>query len=442
MLCGYKIKWLIAAALLTPLIISCAGVDPRDVDVELEQSAPEVKITSYTGALSDLGSMSTVFDTGLVKIQSNDITDKTGTAMTTGGEIQRNITEIMKSTLNSIGGNVVFIEYDPGFIQNQMVTGYSDFADKLIPDVVITGGITEFDRGLETRGDGVDVGAQATVSGLKSWVPSDEIGVNYGSAGKAGKARITLDFNMKDFTTLAGIAKMTTTNSMVVNKATRQKELGITIFGPTFGLKGSVKKVQGRHEAVRLLVQMSMIQMVGKYLNIPYWRLLGDDTLPDPVVIDSIATIFYSMDPAQRVAAIQQWLYVHGYDIQMTGVLDAQTEAALNKFAPDYKIGSGEISEGLFTDIYINMPFDAAAAGRRTALNNILYQQAVAQAEPAVSQPTAPVAATEAVYDEPAAVEQVAATAQAEAAPQAPARRKGQALQSTGFGRMLDDSEW
>ncbi|MDT8335456.1 MAG: hypothetical protein RQ753_07140 [Desulfurivibrionaceae bacterium] len=435
------------AAVLAPLVISCAGVDPRDVDVELEQSAPEVKITSYTEALADLGSMSKVFDTGAVKIQSADIADNTGTAMTTGGEIQRNITEIMKSTLNSIGGNVVFIEYDPGFIQNQMVTGYSNFDGKLIPDVVITGGITEFDRGLETRGDGVDVGAQATVSGLKSWVPSNEIGVNYGSAGKAGKARITLDFNMKDFTTLAGIAKMTTTNSMEVHKATSQKELGVTIFGPTFGLKGSIKKVQGRHEAVRLLVQASMIQMVGKYLNIPYWRLLGDDTMPDPVVMDSIATIYYSMGPGERVAAIQQWLFVHGYDVRVTGVLDPQTEAALVKFAPDYQVGSGEIGEGLFTDIYINMPYDAAAAGRRAALNNILYQQAVAQAEPAAAPQAAP-ESTAVSYEEPAVVEQVAATARVETAPQEATSStvkpagKGNTLKSTGFGRMLDDSEW
>jgi hypothetical protein len=436
------VRWWTTIAVLTPLVISCAGVDPRDVDVELEQSAPEVKITSYSQALSDLGFMSTVFDTGLVKIQCNDITDKTGTAMTTGGEIQRNITEIMKSTLNSIGGNVVFIEYDPGFIQNQMVTGYSNFEDKLIPDVVITGGITEFDRGLETRGDGVDAGAQATVSGLKSWVPSDEIGVNYGSAAKAGKARITLDFNMKDFATLAGIAKMTTINSMEVHKATRQKELGITIFGPTFGLKGSIKKVQGRHEAVRLLVQMSMIQMVGKYMNMPYWRLLGDDTLPDPVVMDNIATIYYSMGPAERVSAVQQWLYVHGYDVRITGTLDSQTEAALAEFAPEYKVGSG-ISEELFTDIYINMPFDAAAAGRRAALNNILYQQATAQAEPAAIQQVDPASSVAAAYEEPAAIEQVAATAQAEAAPrEPPATGKGTALTNTGFGRMLDDSEW
>ncbi len=440
------IMWSTAVAFSMPLIISCAGVDPRNVDVELEQSAPEVKITSYTEALSGLGKMSTVYDTGVAKIQCNDIADNTGTAMTTGGEIQRNITEIMKSTLNSIGGNVVFIEYDPGFIQNQMVTGYSNFEDKLIPDVVITGGITEFDRGLETRGEGVDVGAQASVSGLKSWVPSNEVGVNYGNSGKAGKARITLDFNMKDFTTLAGIAKMTTTNSMEVHKATQQKELGITLFGPTFGLKGSVKKVQGRHEAVRLLVQMSMVQMVGKYLNVPYWRLLGDDTVPDPVVMDSIATIYYSMTPDVRVSAVQQWLYVSGYDVEITGELDRKTKNALTEFAPDLKAESQDISAEMFADIYINQPFDAAAVGRRIALNNLMYEAAAEMSEPAAVeqsayQEAAPASAAEVTYEEPAAEPQVAAAA-SQTPPAAKPAKKGNTLKSTGFGRMLSDSEW
>ncbi|MEN8136694.1 MAG: DUF4384 domain-containing protein [Thermodesulfobacteriota bacterium] len=436
------IRWCAAAAFSLPLIISCGGMDPRDVSVELEQSAPEVKITSYTEALSGLGTMSTVFDTGVAKIQCNDITDKTGTAMTTGGEIQRNITEIMKSTLNSIGGNIVFIEYDPGFIQNQMVTGYSNFENKLIPDVVITGGITEFDRGLETRGEGVNVGAQANIKGIKTSLPSNEIGINYGNSGKTGKARITLDFNMKDFNTLAGIAKMTTTNSMEVHKATQQKELGITIFGPTFGLNGSVKKVQGRHEAVRLLVQVSMIQMVGKYLNVPYWRLLGDDTLPDPVIMDSVTTSYYSMTPQDRVSVVQQWLYVSGYDVQITGVLDAQTEAALLKFAPDYAVGSREIPAELYTDIYINQPFDAAAAGRRAALDNLMYQTDE-QAQPAAAiyqEEVAPVAA-EAAYVEPVAASP-AASAAPQAAPAPKPEKKASPMNSGGFGRMLSDSDW
>lgn len=444
---GKKLNLLIRRALYgtiliasLPIFISCSGMDPRDVEVELEKTAPEAKITSYTQSLSDLGRMSEIFSTGVVKIQCSDIADNTGTSMTTGGEIQKNITEIMKSTLNSIGGNIVFIEYDPSFIQNQMVSGYSNFEDKVIPDVVITGGITEFDRALESNDTGLDVGANASVSGMPSWAPSNEIAVNYGDTGKTSKSRITLDFNMKDFRTLAGVPKMTATNSMEVNKALRQKELGITLFGPTFGLKGAMKKVQGRHEAVRLLVQLSMIQMVGKYTALPYWRLLGEGALPDPIVVDSVTANYYSLSPAFRIALAQQWLYVYGYDVGLTGKIDSKTLAALQKVNPSFPAGSQELSEKDFVDLYLNMPYDAAALGRRSALNKIIsaasgQQQEVApetaQAQQTYQQPAA--------QAEPAAAPRSAPTQTQDAA--APTTG-GNTSKSTGFGKKLKNSDW
>lgn len=422
-----------------PLFISCSGMDPRDVNVELEKTSPEAKITSYTLSLADLGRMSEAFSSGVVRVQCSDIADNTGTSMTTGGEIQKNITEIMKSTLNSMGGNIVFIEYDPSFIQNQMATGYSNFEEKAIPDVVITGGITEFDRALESTDSGLDVQATGSFSGVPSWAPSNEVGINVGDTGKTSKSRITLDFNMKDFKTLAGVPKMTTTNSMEVNKALRQKELGITFFGPTFGLKGAMKKVQGRHEAVRLLVQLSMIQMVGKYLAVPYWRLLGEGALPDQIVIDSVTANYYKLSPAFRIALAQQWMYVYGYDVGLSGTIDARTQAALSKFDPTIAAGTQEISEKTFVDLYINMPFDAAAVGRRTALNNMI-DQAVAK------QNSAP-ATEQTVQARP--VSNAASQAQAPQAAQAdvsPAAAKSNSaastFKSTGFGRKLNDSEW
>jgi len=95
---------------------------------------------------------------------------------------------------------------------------------------------------LETKGEGTDASAEAEVSGMPKGVPSPKIGFEYSDASKAGKARITLDFNMKDFSTLAGIPKMNTVNSMEVHKATREKEVGITIFGPTFAVRARSKK--------------------------------------------------------------------------------------------------------------------------------------------------------------------------------------------------------
>jgi len=424
-------------SLAVVLLSSCGEMNPQNVNIELEKSAPVVKVTNYTQALIDLGLMSQIYDTGLMKVQSQDIQDETGTSTTSGGEIQRNITEIMKSTLNSIGGNVRFIEYNPSYIQNQMVSGYSSFDKKTIPDVVITGGITEFDRGLETRGEGTNVDVEAEFGGVPSWFPSQTAGVSYGDTSKTGKARITLDFNLKDFQTLAGIPRMSTTNSMEVHKALREDEVGITLFGPTFGLKGQIKKVQGRHEAVRVLVQVSMIQMIGKYLALPYWRLMGDDVAPDKTVLDSISETYHRMGREDRVGAAQQWLTLHGYDVSINNRMDSKTVGALQQF--DAKLGSadpGGISEALFTKLYLSIPVTRETFGKRQKMNEYFARMqkgaaepeerkattkaAKTQAAPAVSQKQAPAA-------EAAPVQQVQEVAQVQAAPEPVAQKKAAA---------------
>ena len=362
-------------------LAACATADPAKVDVTLPETAPIQKVTNFTQSLHNLGLMTEIYDTGSLKIQSNPIGDNTGTSGATGGEIPKDITEMIKSALNSIGGNVTYIPYDPSFIQNQMATGYSKFDNKLIPDVVVTGGITEFDRGLETRGSGTDVGADAEVP-IPIPLPSKQVSLDYSDSSKTGLARITLDFNLVDFRTLAGIPRMNTVNSMEVTKALSEKEFGVTLFGPTFGRKGSVKKVQGRHNAVRLLVEMSMIQVVGKNLVLPYWRLIGDDTQPDDVVLSQLKKSYYRMTEFQRIHNVQQWLYLHGFDITPNGSLDEKTIATLKQFKPTFVPQNNTIDIETFCDIYISIPIDEKTLGRRMALTNLM----MAQAKPA--QPT------------------------------------------------------
>lgn len=370
---------LVVSSLLLP---GCATIDPAKVDVKLPETAPVQKITNYSQALRNLGLMTEIYDTGTLKIQSNPIGDNTGTSGATGGEIPKDITEMIKSALNSIGGGVIFIPYDPAFIQNQMVTGYSNFDKKLIPDVVVSGGITEFDRGLESRGSGTDVGAEGEIGGIPIPLPSKKVGFDYSESNKTGVARITLDFNLLDFKTMAGIARMNTVNSMEVTKALSEKEFGITLFGPTFGRKGSIKRVQGRHNAVRLLVEVSMIQVVGKNLVLPYWRLIGDDTQSDEVVLSALKKSYYRMTEVQKNHNTQQWLYLHGYEVTPTGVMDDVTIAALKKFKPTYLAQGKTVDIDTFVDLYINIPIDEKTLGRRMALTNLMQAQA-APAQPA-----------------------------------------------------------
>ncbi len=444
-----KPKSVLFVLLLSLLAVSCASVDPKNVDVVLPETAPVVKTTSFTESLADLGLMTEIYDTDQMKIQSHPISDRTGTAQPTGGEIPQDITEMVKSSLNSIGGKVVYIPYDPSFIQNQMVTGYSSFNDKVIPDMVLSGGITEFDRGLQVRGSNTDVAAEFETPGLPGMskiLPGKEVGGKYGSTEKAGLARITLDFNLLDFRTMTGIPRMNAVNTMEVNKAMAEKELAIALFGITFGRKGTIKKVQGRHDAVRLLVELSMIQIVGKYNALPYWRLLGDDAIPDKTVTQAISRYYNTLTEQEIVEIVQEWLFLHGYDVPTNGVLDNPTKAALQQFNSSYDPKSDKIDPATFTNLYLTIPINDSALKRR----NMLAER-LASAESSQSN------------QESRAQESVAVGAQEQAAPTPPAQQSSSAevqassaqtskdVQSKetsipprkgSIGRIITDKEW
>lgn len=343
-----------AHLLLIPLfalcLVSCAKIDPRQVDVDLPVDLPEIKEISFDKPLGDLGRMSQVYSKRAF-IQGKDITDMTGLSQYGFGEIPRDITEMTKSALNAIGGNVVYIPYNPVFINNQVVTGYSNFQGKLIPDIVLSGGITEFDRGLSMRSSNTDFGVTTRPFNVnESWVPGDTISVDFGYGDKDSVARITLDFNLLDFQTMSGVARMQTVNSINVYKALAEKELGFTIFGPSFGLKGTVKKVQGRHAAIRLLVQTSVLQIVGKYLYLPYWKL-APGMKPDQVVLDRIRQDYRNLSDQDKIAEIQTCLYLKGYTISVDGRMDARTREALSRFKPGWDPSRGVQDPELYVEL-------------------------------------------------------------------------------------------
>lgn len=418
---------------------SCATMDPKKVDVELKETAPVTKITSFTNALEDLGLMSEIYGSEPLRIQSNPIQDNTGAANYTGGEIPRDITEMIKSSLNRIGGMVVYIPYDPSFVLNQMNTGYSSFENKVIPDVVLSGGITEFDRALEVRGGNSDFGVSKEFKGAPAFLPNAEVSVRNKNAAKTGLARITLDFNLLDFQTLTGIPRMNTVNTMEVGKAKKEKELAIGLFGLTFGRKGTILKVQGRHDAVRLLVELSMIEIVGKKLGLPYWNILDVEAMPDRVVLRALKKWYYILDQPTRTVLAQEWLFLHGHNVPLTGKMDSTTIAALQEFGS----GSDAIDIDTFINIYTTIPIDESTLARRSRINDIYQEQALAEAE--IIQEQIPAPAPQSVVQE--TVTQVAPVpVAAETIPAAPVQVQEVApvpvKKRATIGSVITDEEW
>ncbi len=363
----YKISILI----LSGLISACATLDPRRADIVLEETRPMSNITTYTQALEDLGMMTEIYGAPPLKIQCTPVGDNTGSSLASGAEIPRDVTEMMKSVLNSIGGRVVFIPYDPAFMQNTAGTGYfPESFSKVIPDAILSGGITEFDRGLVTQGKNIDLSGQAEFPGLSDNFPTKGVNFNASGGKKFGLSRITLDFNLLDLETMTGIPKMNVVNTMEVRKGMNEKELAIGLFGQTFGLKGSMKRVQGRHAAVRLLVELSMIQMVGKHLRLPYWKLLGPDAKPDPAVLNQISEYFRCLSPREALANVQEWLFLYGYKTKVTGKWDDETKRALSEINLKFDPKSSQIDLDTFTSVYVNIPVTPEQVAKRHQLEN------------------------------------------------------------------------
>jgi hypothetical protein len=330
----------------------------------------------FDKALKDLGKMSEIYGTYRILVHSIAVGDDTGIsrAERTAGEIPQRISEMTASALNGIGGSVTYIPYLPNYLNSMQTIGYPSFDKKLIPNVVITGAITEFDRGLETRGKNTDFGVDSKrVSNAPDWFDNSTIDLDLSQAQKSSTANITLDFNLIDFESFSGIAGVQAVNSIRVYKTNLEKELGFSLFGPSFGLKGSIQKVHGRHAAVRLLVQFNIIQIIGKLYDLPYWKLIPNAE-PDLAVIDVLMEDYESWDPRTRIIKVQEVLFMNGYDISITGQFDKQTFSALKQFSPEFSGVNGHVNTNIYLSLYLSIPLSRKSLHRRRLFDRQLTE--------------------------------------------------------------------
>ena len=207
-------KWYILwALLLIGTLVGCTSMAPKSEQLQLPTEAPVLRETSFSTALTQLGIQSVIYGDKLLKIQCREIEDATGTAYFTGGEIPRSITIMVKSALNAIGGRVIYIPFWPDYVSGIKVSGYPVSKQKAIPDVILSGGITEFDRGLETidRTRNFDAETADFLNGPE-FFDNKTIGLDYAKKDTSNKAKIAIDFNLVSYKALCGIPRMQASN--------------------------------------------------------------------------------------------------------------------------------------------------------------------------------------------------------------------------------------
>ena len=289
---------------------------------EAQKLTPTENLNEYAMALGRFGQMLRIYKDGdpVIYVQTRDIRDATNLSHPlVGAEIPGDITEMVRTAVNRIGANVVYVPFYPDYLISQAQLG-AKFGITM-PNYLITGALTEFDRALSGAGRSNN----ASVEFGKGEGLTD---IGFDRKRTAILSSLALDLNLVSFSNNQMLPRMQAANVIKVWNLSSEDNASLGFYGDSFGFKLEGKYLQGRHSAIRTLVDLSILELLGKVTNTPYWRCIPNGQ-PDPVVVENMRNAFNDMTPQVKTGFAQVMLRKYGQSVQVTQTLDQPTLDAI-----------------------------------------------------------------------------------------------------------------
>ena len=202
-----------------------------------------------------------------------------------------------------------------------------------------------------------------------------------------------------------------TSMSVTVSQKSKEKEMGFAMFGSGIGLSGSIQQKQGLHAAIRLLIETSVLELMGEYYKVPYWRCI-EGAAPNEDVIDAYRIMLEEADNDSFTTKLKVLAFTHGYDMNLMDLILSDQEVAIYQSLKQQYNVTDDID--LLTELWLTVPIKEGAKRLRMA------KRAMQQAAPPQQQAAAPAPAPQAA-PAPAPVRQTPTPSPQQAAAPAPA---------------------
>lgn len=343
--------------LMCALVISGCGIAPKfsrhDQAILDSDPLPYVKTSPYVESLKKLGDLlplSPYYDPSRrIVIQIKPVTNKTACK-----QLPLDLTDMLKTAANRVGANVLITPYDPAYIVGEAQTGSR--ISKMNPTYVVDGSITECDEKIEEVSTGIDGNLRFGEGEGKTDVKAKE-------ATQKTYSRIALDLYMMEHQTNVLMPNKQTSMAVDVWDIKKYRRIGFQVNGSGLGIDGRRQATQEKHNAVRTLADLSMLQLLGKTFEIPYWKTI-DGAEADVEVLSLMGKGFQRQTPRVQLLLIQKMLILNGYSVSPTGTLDSATQNALQSFAAKHPGLTPESSAKVYQTLVTSAPatFDASTA--------------------------------------------------------------------------------
>ncbi|MCI5158019.1 MAG: hypothetical protein D3906_06165, partial [Candidatus Electrothrix sp. AUS1_2] len=261
----------------------CSTVEQK-VKLKEPSTLPVKRNTILTDQLGCFGDM--LADYSTITSPSNrvrpltisiiNIKDATGISSSESREIPPDMTDIAVGVASNIGGPLR-IAHIPSVMEIQdmaYASHSSQIHDSYLgnfkfkhykSDILLYGALTEYDRVISNKKTDYNLGAE--IGG-----GSTETDINLSSSSIANLARLTMDFRVV-YTITGNVANnASSTNTIYVSQSGKDFSLGLGIDGQAIGIAKSYTEVDARHAAIRLLVEFGLIESIGKFAEVPYWK--------------------------------------------------------------------------------------------------------------------------------------------------------------------------
>ncbi len=194
-------------------------------------------------------------------------------------EIPNNFTDMALSIASKIGGPVrlvhipkdeeIVTSYQYGATPGKKAPYFNNFSMShyRADTIQIYGALTEYDRFIKnqrrTRDGSFEIGGG-----------SGETEIDFSRFDDKNTARMTMDFYTSHGFVGDIVNHSSSTNTIKLYQQGQDRSYGLSIDGNSIGYASSSSLVDARHKAIRLLVEMGLIETLGKYEYVPYWKCM------------------------------------------------------------------------------------------------------------------------------------------------------------------------
>lgn len=249
----------LALAMVT-LLSACESRPETAYDVQHPRTPAVRNIGNFNEALRCMDDMFMTQGKHDIYITTAGIPDATG--MIAAGTKEMFITAVSRMSAKSDAFR--FVDYDPTQLDvqvlSEMVGLHEDF---VAPNYYVRGAITQLDNNV------LQSSASAGVS-----IPFADLAIS----GNQVVSVVSIDLNIGKLITRQILPGISASNSIAVVQSGKGADVGGLIGKAGVSLSVSLDKSEGFHQAVRNLIELSTIEVLGKLTRVPYWQCLSIDS--------------------------------------------------------------------------------------------------------------------------------------------------------------------